>query len=302
MAKQSKPDVYQTVTDRIVRALQKGTAPWVKPWGRQSSTKGATSGMPYNFATGKPYRGINIMLLWAEAQDKGYSADAWMTYKQAAAKGGQVRKGEKGTQIVFWRILKIEERNDVTGEPEDKEIPMARLYSVFNVDQIDGLPQAEPVTIDETQTDEDFDGSAIDAMIDGHDITITHGGGSAYYSPAKDAIRLPLPEAFTSRAAYYGTKLHEVVHWTGHSTRMDRDQTGQFGSPDYAAEELVAEMGSAFLCGLYDVPGKLQHEEYLGHWIKKLTEDKRAIFKASSQAQKAVDFLTVKADELEEAA
>lgn len=270
-------DIYQEVTNRIIASLEAGAPAWVQPWKNNSPT-----GLPYNAGTGRRYSGVNVALLWAEAADRGYASSGWLTYKQAQAVGGQVRRGEKGTKVVFWRMREV--RDADTGELE--QIPLAAMFTVFNEAQIDGLKPvtAEPVSV--------FTGhGGAEACISQSGASIHHGGNRAFYSPAADQITLPERSQFKSPADYYATALHELVHWSGHASRLNRSLKGRFGDEAYAAEELIAELGAAFLCASLGVEGKLQHEGYIASWLRVLKNDKRAIFTASSAAQKAADFL-----------
>lgn len=283
-------DIYQEVTDKIIAELERGTAPWVKPWTTGSAAGGA---MPYNAATGKPYRGVNIPLLMAAAA--AYGSPAFVTFKQARDLGGHVRKGERGHTVVFWKFIKPAAANtpdqDDAGADDAREdlIPMARAYTVFNVAQCEGL-QLPAVT-----TPAPIDAGArcpdLDAAIANTGASIGHGGDSAHYTPAHDCIQMPDFSKFRDASNYYATLLHELTHWSGHESRLARKLANRFGSDAYAVEELIAELGAAFLCARHGVTGQLQHASYLGHWLKVLRADKRAIFTAASQAQKAADFI-----------
>lgn len=270
-----KIDQYQAITDRIIAALESGTAPWVRPW-----AAGAYS-LPYNAATGKQYRGINLVLLGAS----GYATAGWMTYNQAQELGGQVRKGERGTQCVFWSKMTKKEL-DEDGNPVT--FCVLKHFTVFNLDQIDNLPAdklhlPDPVALP--------DGGMLPVAI-AAGATVEHGGNKAFYSPSRDIIAMPTPDNFTTEGHYNSTLAHELTHWTGLNSRMDRDFSGRFGSESYAMEELVAEMGSAFLCGMFGMPvGELQHPAYIASWLRVLRGDKKAIITAASQAQKAVDYI-----------
>jgi len=264
-------DIYQTVTDRIIASLEQGTAPWLKPW---AAGKCGAAG-PYNAATGRPYNGIN----WLVLGDGG-----WLTFKQAKEMGGSVRKGEKGTAIVFWSFPKIKDAE--TGE--EKVVPFAKGYTVFHVEQCEGIDAAKlkapaPIVAGETN---------INVLAAQAGAQVRHGGTSAHYSPTGDYVQMPSLEAFESKDAYAGTLAHELVHWTGHQSRCDRQFGKRFGDDAYAFEELVAEIGSAFVCAQMGIPLEgLQHDRYVGSWLKVLKGDKRAIFTASSQAKKAAEFL-----------
>lgn len=299
MAKRkAKRDVHQEVTDTIVAALEAGTAPWVKPW------NGTSDGIPCNASTGKRYNGVNVFLLWLKESALGYSHARWMTYKQAQSMGGQVRKGEKGTQIVFFKWSEFEDKDN---PDKKKRIPFLRYYTVFNVDQIDDLP--EKAYGKKIERNELTDADRIEraeayfaAVHAGVGITPKRGGNRACYSPSLDEIRLPEFASFKDASAAYSTEAHEFAHATGHESRLKRDLGGFFGSESYAAEELVAEMTSAFICAELQLDGMLQHPEYIGNWIKVLKGNKRALFTAASLAKKAHAFLNEKAGVTEEAA
>lgn len=280
----AKRDIKQEVTDRIVGALKAGTAPWVKGW-----SGGTAMGMPVNGATGRAYNGINVVLLWFSAQEFGYTSNEWMTFKQAKGLGGSVRKGEKATMVTFWKILTKEDEDG-----NEKKIFFLRHYNVFNRDQIDGLTEVE-VTEEPTPAERH---ERADALIEGTGAKITYGSGQAAYSKLTDAIQMPAIEQFDHEEEFYSTSFHELSHWTGAKSRLDRDLSGRFGDQSYAMEELVAELSAAFVCAELGIEGKLQHAEYIGSWIKKLEEDKNAIFTAASAARKSSEFLTAfEADE-----
>jgi antirestriction protein ArdC len=279
----NKTDVYQAVTDGIVAALESGTLPpWVKPW----SSTGASSGLPRNGATGREYNGINVVILWAAAMTRDYADPRWVTFKQAQALGGSVRKGEKAALITFWRSVEIDE---VDEQGRKKRIPVVRGYHVFNVEQCDGIPASAPV-VDAARG---FEVAA--QILDRSGAAVVHGGDVAAYSPALDRIVLPEAASFASIPAYWATALHELTHWSGHGSRLGRDLSGRFGTESYAVEELVAELGAAFLCARAGVDGQLQHAEYVGSWLRVLKADKRAIFTAAARARDAADFLCQRA-------
>jgi antirestriction protein ArdC len=270
-------DFYQDVTNRIVAAIEAGTPPWVKPWS-------VSDQRPKNAATGRLYRGVNYVLLALEADAKGYAESRWLTYRQAAALNAQVRGGESGTGIVFYKLHEVD---DAKTEGEKKVVPLLRTFTVFNVAQIDGLPAPteppKPVAWDAHLEAE--------LVLSSSGAEIHHGGEHAYYHRGQDVIHLPPCRSFAERGAYYSTALHELVHWAGHTKRCNRDLSGRFGNDSYAMEELVAELGSAFLCAHCRIDGRLQHSAYLHSWLQVLKSDKRAIFTASAKAQQAADLL-----------
>ncbi|MFM9926745.1 zincin-like metallopeptidase domain-containing protein [Variovorax sp. H27-G14] len=284
-----KLDVYTRVTEKIIASLEAGTRPWQKPWSApESSGRGV---MPLR-ANGTPYRGINVLLLWGEAMDKGYNRNTWMTYKQAEGFGAQVRKGEKGSMVVYADRATTTETDD-KGEKVERAFAFMKAYTVFNVEQIDGLPERFLVTQAEPAQDKLQMFAAAEAFFERTGAKFRHGGNRAFYTTGGDFIQLPPLQAFCDAESYTATKAHELIHWTGHSARMAREFGKRFGDQAYAFEELVAELGSAFLCaGLGITPDvREDHAAYLASWLRVLKEDKRAIFSAAAHAQRAADFL-----------
>ena len=284
-----RTDIYTRVTDRIVADLEKGVRPWLKPWSGGPSATRITIPLRSN---GEAYRGINILLLWSEAIDKGYQSPHWMTYRQALELGGYVRKGESGSPVVYANHLSRKEMNE-EGLTEERSVYLLRGYTVFNTDQIDGLParfRSESVPpLDKIAVIE-----TAERFFDATGATFRHGGDQAYYTEGADAIQLPPPAAFKDAESYAATKAHELTHWTKHAKRLNRDfGRERFGDEGYAHEELVAELGAAFLCAELGVTPEIRrdHAEYIDHWLKVLKGDKRAIFVAAAHAQRAVDFL-----------
>lgn len=288
--KTEKRDVAAEVTARIIEALEAGTAPWVRPWKSGVGPDAEFGGglMPSNAITGRCYRGINVLILWAAATSKGYSDSRWLTFNQAKAAGGSVRKGERASQIVFWKWLVKDE-----GKPTEKRIPMARTISLFNVAQCDGLDLAAPAPMPEHEA------GAADRLAEQAGAVVRRGGDRAFYAPGADFIQMPVAEAFATRSDYESTLLHELTHWTGAANRLDRTFGKRFGDAAYAAEELVAELGSAFLCARLGIEGKLQHAEYLATWVEVLRSDKHAIFTAAREAEKAAALLCPESEESE---
>lgn len=281
----SKIDLYQSVTDRIVAALEAGAPPWVCPWGR-----GPGLSAPVNLGSGRPYQGINVLLLNLQAMSRGFALNRWLTYRQAQALGAQVRHGEQGTTVVFFKMLEVQGHAAQATQPEDrrKVVPLLRAFTVFNAAQLEGLHEGllpapapqhwSPVT-------------AADEVLVHSGAVIRHGGTQAFYSPAQDCIQLPEPGRFETADAYYRVALHELTHWSGHATRCNRPLQGRQHIEAYAFEELVAEIGSAFLCGHCGLPGSLQHASYVQDWLRALRNDRRLIFTAAALAQKASDYL-----------
>ena len=284
-----KQDVYKQVTDKIIADLEQGELTWLKPWSTGNLEGRIPKPLRHN---GQPYSGINILMLWGASMERGYLSPIWMTYKQASELSAHVRKGERGSTVVYANtITKTEEQDD--GSAEERKIPFMKAYTVFNVEQIEGLPEhyyakPEPV-IDPAQRIEHADRFFSATRAD-----IRHGGGQAYYSGGSDHVQMPAFEAFRSPEAYYATLAHELTHWTKHKTRLDREfGRKRWGDEGYAREELVAELGAAFLCSDLDLSPepRADHAAYIQSWLKVLKQDKRAIFSAAAHAQRAADFL-----------
>ena len=279
--------LYESVTNSIIADLENGVAPWTKPW-KNGNTGGI---MPMNAATKRSYNGINIPILWHAQLSRGYPTASWMTYKQANEIGGQVRGGEKSTHIVFTKKLTVKDRES----EEEKLIGMLKAYSVFNVAQIDGLFQETAVEVSQEQRQD-----AVTAFVAATKADIRIGGDRACYVPALDFITVPPESAFITKEHFLATNLHELGHWTGAKSRLDRDLKSRFNEKSYAAEELVAELTAAFLCAHLNIKGELRHAEYINNWIQLLKEDDRAIFTASSKASQAANFLRAFSGELPE--
>jgi antirestriction protein ArdC len=294
-------DVRQVITDRIIGMLEKGGNVFRERW-----TRAASRGMPRNGKTGEPYHGANVLLLWDAAIEHGYASNVWLTYKQAASLGAQVRKGERAVMCAHFE-RKARRGQDDDGAPATRDgeeegraedtarggVLLARPFWVFNVAQIDGLPSevielcTEPVKSSLVPVE-----SAL-RLLGGCNATIRHGFDRAMYLPELDEIRLPWPSRFTSAEACCATSLHELVHWTGHPSRLHRQFGKRFGDAAYAFEELVAEIGSAFVmghCGLVDATIE-GHAAYLDSWLQVLKNDRTAIFTAARHAGAAFEFI-----------
>lgn len=283
-----KTDVYARVTNRIIADLEQGVRPWLKPWSNGQGGGQVARPLRHN---GLPYSGINVVLLWCDAMEKGFSASTWMTYKQAEQLGAHVRKGESGSLVVYADRYKKTETND-KGEEVDREIPFMKAYTVFNIEQIEGLPETyRPAVSPRPQPFQPLE--AAEAFFAGTGATFRHGGNRAFYAPGPDLIQLPPAETFRDAESYVATKAHELIHWTGAEGRMAREFGKRFGDTAYAREELVAELGAAFLCADLGVTAEPRedHAAYLASWLEVLKEDKRAIFSAAAHAQRASDFL-----------
>lgn len=288
------PDLHQTVTDRIIADLETGVRPWTRPW-----DNGGTGVRPLRH-DGQPYHGVNVLTLWAEAALRGYTRPRWMTFRQALALGGSVRKGEKGVQIVYAnRLVSADPDTDAAPAPDTDSTLRARgfsilkSYTVFNLDQIDGLADRYPTT-GSVILDPALRVARADAFFASTGAVIAHGGDQAFYAPGPDRIQMPAFASFRDVGGYYATLAHEMTHWTGHPNRLDRSfGAGRFGDEAYAREELVAELGAAFLCadlGLTVEP-RSDHAAYLASWLRVLRADKRFIFTAAAHAERAVAWL-----------
>jgi antirestriction protein ArdC len=278
-----KRDLYSEVSARIVAELEAGAAPWIKPW---SATPGANT--PCNAVSNRPYSGCNVVLLWM-AQAAGYRSPRYLTFRQAMELGGHVRKGEHGTKVYF--VKQLEMRDGADDEPSTRLVPMMREYTVFNVDQCDGLPDnvaiGKPMRVRNPDARDDL----ADGFLRSTGADIREGHGEAYFVPSRDFISMPAFGAFKGADHFYGTAFHELTHWTGHKSRLDRDLKNRFASRNYAAEELIAELGAAFLCAEFGFDGDLRHAGYIAHWLDLLRADKRAFFTACNRASKAADYL-----------
>ena len=279
-----KRNPQEEVTARIVAELEAGAAPWIKPW---AATPGANT--PCNAVTNRPYSGCNVVLLWM-AQAAGYRTPRFLTFKQALELGGHVRKGERGTRVYFVKQLQVRDKG-ADDNTATRVVPLLREYTVFNVDQCVNLPEriVAPSAVKPRNPDERS--AAIDEFLACTGASIREGSGEAYYLPGADFISLPRFDAFKNAAHFYSTALHELGHWTGHKSRLARDLRHRFGERAYAAEELVAELCSAFLCAEFSIDGDLRHAGYIENWIGLLKADTRAFFTACSKAQAAADYL-----------
>lgn len=293
--KTEKTDIYNRVTDLIISAIEAGAGSYKMPW----KTTGRLIASPINAVSKRPYRGINIVILWATAQARGYSSGTWATFKQWEQLGAHVRKGEKSANVVFWKFfdaLKPEEGEDKTSS----RIPMARDYWVFNAGQVEGYCEPQEISFSEGERIEQAE-----EFFRSVGVTIKDGGNRAYYNLDEDAVFMPSFEQFKNPLSYYSVLSHEATHWSGAPARLNRDLGKRFGSESYAMEELVAELGAAFLCSELSLPTdpRTDHAPYVASWLKALRNDKRAIFTAAAKAQEAVDWMNKRMmPEVEEAA
>lgn len=282
--------LHDTVTARIVTELEAGRFPWVQPW---QSSGGTPLGLPQNASTGRTYSGVNILLLWFAAMEQGRPSQRWLTFKQALTLGGAVRKGEKGTMVVYADsfIPKAEQEKASASGEDARRVGFLKRFTVFHVDQCDGLPASPDAAPLPGRTEVLPE---VEAVIGATGAAFRIGGDMAFYSPSQDFIQVPPQEAYFEPINWYRTKLHELGHWTGHSSRLNRDFSGKYGGHGYAFEELVAELCSAFLCAELGVVPTVRHADYLGAWLGVLKGDNRAIFRAASLASKAADFIRLR--------
>jgi antirestriction protein ArdC len=283
--------LYDEVTAKIIAQLEAGVFPWAQPW----SAAAAIPGLPRNAVSGRAYSGVNILILWGAVIDGCYPSQDWLTFRQALAAGGCVRKGEKGETVFYADRFTPDngqdqgERRSDSGEEAPRSIPFLKRFVVFNAAQCDGLPArltADPVPIPARELHE-----RAEALIAATGADFRIGGARAFYDVAGDYVQVPPQSAFAEPINFYRTALHELSHFCGSAARLGRDQSGKFGSALYAKEELVAELSDAYLCAALGIAPSVRHAAYLGSWLAVLRADSRAIFKAASQASKAADYL-----------
>ncbi|EJL33868.1 ArdC family protein [Novosphingobium sp. AP12] len=280
--------LYREVTCRIIAELEEGRFPWVQPW----DAARCPCAMPENAVSGRPYSGINVLILWALGAGQGFASQRWLTYRQAAQAGGHVRRGETGAVVCYAdRFTPREEAERARNENrEARGIAFLKRYTVFNLDQCEGLPEdfgRAPPPVDPVLAI-----AEADRIIAASGADLRIGGSEAFYAPGPDFVQVPPQAAFRQPINWYRTVLHELGgHWTGHSSRLARDQSGVFGGAAYAREELCAELASAFACASLGIEPTVRHSDYIGAWLGVLRADEKAIFRAASAAGKAVDFL-----------
>jgi len=294
---ESVRDIYAEVTAKIIHELEEGRLPWVQPWGRTGSINPS---LPRNALTARNYSGVNVLILWGAVIEQGWPSQSWLTFRQALEAGGNVRKGEHGTTVVYadrFTPEKEKERARQTGE-DAKAIPFLKRFTVFNIAQCEGLRPglaADPAPLARCEivpvAEDVIAASGVDFRI---------GGDRAFYVPSADYVQVPPQPAFFEQINFYRTALHELTHSTGHPSRLGRKLTNGFGSKDYAREELIAEMGSAFLCASLGIQPTVRHADYIGSWLEVLREDNRAIFQAASAATKAADWILARHAEAKE--
>lgn len=287
-------NLYDEVTARIISELEAGRVPWVQPW-RGAACAGPS--LPRNALTGRSYSGVNVLLLWGAVIANGYPSQSWLTFRQAREAGGCVIKGERGQTVVYADRFtpEAEKARAARDGGEAKAVPFLKRFTVFNIAQCEGLRPGlalDPVPLPEREivpvAEEVIAASGVDFRV---------GGDRAFYVPSLDFVQVPPQPAFFDQVNYYRTCLHELTHATGHAKRVGRDLANAFGSPGYAREELVAELGSAFLCAALGIVPTVRHADYLASWLAVLREDNRVIFRAASAASKAADWLLTRHSE-----
>ena len=283
-----RASLYDDITNKVIAELEAGGVPWVQPW---SSSSAPAAAMPTNGSTRRRYSGINVLILWGAVLEHGFPTHNWLTFRQALSLGGYVRKGERGTTVVYAdRFVPDDEKQRAVETSEEmRTIAFLKRFTVFNIAQCDDLP-AE-LTVTPAPPEPGMIEPQVDALIKATGIDFRIGGDRAYYMPAHDYVMVPPPQAFFQTIDWHRTALHELGHATGHASRLGRDLSGSFGSKKYAFEELVAEMIAAFGCAALGIAPTVRHADYIGSWLEVLREDNRAIVRAASQASKAADWL-----------
>ncbi|MBZ9799422.1 ArdC family protein [Mesorhizobium sp. ES1-4] len=284
-----RSNLYDEITGKIIAELEAGRFPWVQPWG--TSAAKAPLSLPKNASTQRSYTGINVLILWGAVVERGFSTQAWVTYRQALGLGGNVRKGERGSTVVYAdRFVPTDEKKRAREAGEDVQaIPFLKRFTVFNVEQCEGLP-AEVATSAPPPAAGLIE-PQVEKLIKATGISFRLGGDKAFYVPAQDYVQVPPPQAYFETINWHRTALHELGHATGHRSRLARDLSGSFGSKKYAFEELVAEINAAFCCAALGIVPTVRHADYIGSWLEVLREDNRAIVRAASRASKAADWI-----------
>jgi len=288
-ARRDRTNLYSEITDKIIAELEAGRVPWVQPWGTAAAK--APLGLPKNVSTDRQYAGINVLLLWGAVIERGFTGQSWLTFRQALSLGGNVRKGERGTTVVYAdRFVPEDEKRRARETGEDAQaIPFLKRFTVFNTDQCENLPEdvataAPPVPTGLIEP-------RVEALIEATGIDFRIGGDCAFYLPAHDYVQVPPPQAYFEPINWHRTALHELGHASGAPHRLNRDLSGSFGSKKYAFEELIAEINAAYCCASLGIKPTVRHADYIGSWLEVLREDNRAIVRAASQASKAADWL-----------
>ena len=290
-ARKSGPrtNLYDDITDKIIAELEDGRLPWVQPWGTTAAQ--APLAMPRNAATSRQYSGINVLILWGAVIQQGYPTQHWLTFRQALSLGGNVRKGERGTTVVYAdRFTPEDEKRRARETGEDaNSIPFLKRFTVFNAAQCEGLP--DDIAVEAPPPPPGLIEPRVEALIAATGIDFRIGGNRAFYVPSQDYMQVPPPQAYFEPINWHRTALHEMGHATGHASRLGRDFSGAFGTRKYAFEELIVEISSAFCCASLGIVPTVRHADYIGSWLEVMREDSRAIVRAASQASKAADWL-----------
>ncbi len=284
-----RTNLYSEITDKIIAELEAGRVPWVQPWGTTAAK--APLGLPKNASTDRQYSGINVLLLWGAVIERGFSGQSWLTFRQALSLGGNIRKGERGTTVVYAdRFVPEDEKRRARETGEDAQaIPFLKRFTVFNTDQCENLP--EDVATGAPPVPAGLIEPRVEALIAATGTDFHIGGNRAFYVPAHDYVQVPPPQAYFEPINWHRTALHELGHASGAPHRLNRDFSGSFGSKKYAFEELIAEINAAFCCASLGITPTVRHADYIGSWLEVLREDNRAIVRAASQASKAADWL-----------
>ncbi len=287
--KGDRTNLYSEITDKIIAELEAGRVPWVQPWGTTAAK--APLGLPKNASTDRQYSGINVLLLWGAVIERGFSGQSWLTFRQALSLGGNIRKGERGTTVVYAdRFVPEDEKRRARETGEDAQaIPFLKRFTVFNTDQCENLP--EDVATGAPPVPAGLIEPRVEALIAATGTDFHIGGNRAFYVPAHDYVQVPPPQAYFEPINWHRTALHELGHASGAPHRLNRDFSGSFGSKKYAFEELIAEINAAFCCASLGITPTVRHADYIGSWLEVLREDNRAIVRAASQASKAADWL-----------
>lgn len=286
---EDRTSLYDEITNKIIAELEAGRVPWVQPWGTAAAK--ASLAVPKNAATNRQYSGINILILGGAVVERGFAGQSWLTFRQALSLGGHVRKGERGTTVVYAdRFVPAEEQRRASENDEEAQaIPFLKRFTVFNTDQCDDMPSdiattAPPAPPGMIQP-------KVEYLIKATGIDFRIGGNRAHYVPAEDYVQVPPPQAYFEPINWHRTALHELAHASGHESRLNRDLSGSYGTKKYAFEELIAEISSAFSCASLGIVPTVRHADYIGSWLEVLREDNRAIVRAASQASKVADYL-----------
>ena len=288
-AGESRTNLYDEITNKIIAELEAGRVPWVQPWGTAAAK--APLAMPKNASTARQYSGVNVLILWGAVIEHGFTGQSWLTFRQALSLGGHVRKGERGTTVVYAdRFIPNDEKKRAAESGEEAQaIPFLKRFTVFNTDQCDELP--DEIAIAAPPPPPGMIEPQVEALIKATGIDFRVGGNRAFYVPSEDYVQVPPPAAYFEPINWHRTALHELGHASGHSSRLDRDLSGAHGSKKYAFEELIAELCAAFSCASLGIVPTVRHADYIGSWLSVLREDNRAIVRAASQATKAADLI-----------